>query len=182
MGHVTELIDDLPRGDHESAKALFSLVYHELRSIASDHMRRESPAHTLQPTALVNEAFLRITSNANVRFNDRRHFFCVASRAMQRILVDQARTRKRIKRGGGISRVPLTDTKYVTSDGDSDLLDLDEALNDLESHDSEQAELVRLHVFSGFTLQHCAEVLNTSKSTVERRWRFVRAWLVSRMS
>ena len=182
MGQVTELISNLPQGNRGSVSTLFSLVYNELHAIARNQMRSEPGGHTLQPTALVNEAFLKLVQSEQLEFRDRRHFLLVASRAMQRILVDQARARKRIKRGGNATRVPLSDSHRTTLEDDSKLLDLNQSLVELESRFPEQAELVRLHIFTGLTLERCAEVMSTSKSTVERRWRFARAWLLDQMN
>ena len=158
------------------------MVYNELRAIASSFLVKESVGHTLQPTALVNEAYLRIASSDATKFNNRQHFFRVASRAMQRILVDQARSKRRLKRGGEATRIPLSDSVLAADRLDTDLLDLDAALSILEVEYPVHAELVRLHVFSGFSLVECAEILEVSQSTIERRWRFARAWLLSRMS
>lgn len=182
MGQVTELIGTLPEGKNGSVSILFSMVYNELRAIARNQMRGESAGHTLQPTALVNEAFLKLTQSKQLEFQDRHHFFLVASRAMQRILVDQARARKRVKRGGNAARVPLSESHVSTNENDTNLLDLEQSLIELESHFPVPAELVRLHIFAGLTLEQCAQVMSTSKSTVERKWRFARAWLLNQMN
>lgn len=182
MGQVTELIADLPYGNGRSVSTLFSLVYNELRAIAHHQMRGESADHTLQPTALVNEAFLKLTQSKQLKFQDRHHFFLIASRAMQRILVDQARSRKRVKRGGNATRVPLSDSHLTTLENDANLIDLNQSLIELESKFPLPAELVRLHIFTGLTMEQCAQVMNTSKSTSERRWRFARAWLLNHLN
>lgn len=182
MGQITELIGTLPKEDGGTVATLFSLVYNELRTIARHQMRGESVGHTLQPTALVNEAFLKLKQTKQIEFKDRAHFLFVASRAMQRILVDQARSRKRLKRGGNANRVPLSDSHLSTFSNDAELLDLDQSLEDFETKFPDQANLVRLHIFAGLNLEQCAHTLNTSKSTVERRWRFARAWLLHQMN
>ncbi len=171
--------NDLFRGE---TKALFSALYVELHSIARKLMSGESAEQTLQATALVNEAFLKIFKGAEVDYQNPEHFVVLASRAMQRILVDRARAKKRLKRGGDFSRIPLCETYVVMPSSDTDLIDLDEALKELEVVDPSRANLVRLHIFTGLTLAECARTLNTSISTVERSWRFTRAWLLKRIT
>ncbi len=182
MDHITQLIREMSDGDTDAADAVYGLVYEQLRQIARRRMAFESSDHTLQPTALVNEAFLRLVKTNATSWRDRRHFFGVAAEAMRRILIDAARSKKRLKRGGKEkARKTLEEDSAIAAPIDTDLLDLDEAINELEDFAPERAELVRLHFFSGLTLQECAEVLEVSKSTAERSWRFSRAWLKNRI-
>jgi len=180
---ITQLIREMSNGDADAAEAVYDLVYDQLRLIARRRMAGESSDHTMQPTALVNEAYLRLVKSNKTIWRDRRHFFGVAAEAMRRILIDAARTKKRIKRGGKNKvRQPLNEYSAMTGPLDTDLLDLDDALKELEKEDPERAELVRLHFFSGLTIQECADLMEISKSTAERSWRFSRAWLKSRIS
>ncbi len=185
MGRVTELIRSINRGDDTSAE-LFSMVYEDLRRIARHKMSGESPGHTLQPTALVNETFLKLFRDNCVSWQDRLHFFRAASEAMRRILIDNARRKNRLKRGGKSRQVPLLETVASTArhpgDDGCDLIDLHEALLEFATVAPENAELVQLHVFSSLTIEECAGLLGVSKSTAERRWRFSRAWLKDRMA
>lgn len=182
MGQVTELLRSYESGDPDLTRRLFSIVYDELRAIARRKLRLESSGHLLQPTALVNEAFLRLVNTNEISWNNRVHFFRASARAMSRILIDEARKRAAAKRGGPNSKeVPLDEAEPVAQAIDERLIDLDEALKKLELVAPKRADLVRLHFFAGLTLRQCAELLGVSLSTVERNWRFSRAWLAKCM-
>ena len=172
---VTELLHSLPDRQNE----LYDLVYDHLKAIAQNRIAGEWNGE-LQATALVNEAYLKL-ARQNSSWRDRRHFYGVAAEAMRRILIDDARTRKREKRGGGMVQQPLSAVFLPGCDWDADLLELDDALTLLERSSPEHAELVRLKFFSGLTFPECAELLDVSLSTIERRWRFARAWLQTKM-
>jgi RNA polymerase sigma factor (TIGR02999 family) len=178
MGDVTRILADIERGDRQAAGQLLPLVYDELRKLAAARVAREAPGQSLQATALVHEAYLRLVgSDPDKPFADRSHFFAAAAEAMRRILVDRARNRKRLKRGGGRRRVRIDlDALLVEPRGD-DLLDLDEALTALAGEDPGAAELVKLRAFGGLTLGQAAAVLGISRRTSDRDWAYARAWL-----
>ena len=182
MGEVTRLMKAIQEGDPDATSALYELVYEELQRMARARMRTESPDHLLQPTALVNEVFLKLVHRDISGWEDRRHFYGVASEAMRRILIDAARTKNRKKRGGDHERRPLDENAPWTLPLDTDLIDLDQALTQLESLAPEKAEVVRMHFFAGLTFEQVATVLGLSKSTVERHWRFSRSWLRAKIS
>ncbi len=173
---VTDLLQSLP----ERQDDLYQLVYEHLKSLARNRLWGEK-GDCLQATSLVNEAYLRLMRHES-GWRDRRHFFGVAGEAMRRILVDAARHRNREKRGGKMTQQPLSGIGLSESEWDVDLLDLNDALTELERQSAEHAEIVRLHFFSGLTFQECADLLGVSLSSVERRWRFARAWLRSKIS
>lgn len=188
MGDVTEIILSLRDGDTEGngTERLFAVVYEQLRGMARKKLLGECPGNTWQPTALVNEAFLKLIRAEDIQWNDRLHFFRAAGQAMQRILIDKARQKKRLKRGGDFVRNALNDAFEHQDKRQEDcahdrLLDLDEALAELETHAPQRAELVRLYFFAGLTIAQCAELLGVSVSTVERQWRCTKAWLKHRM-
>ncbi|MFK7819530.1 MAG: ECF-type sigma factor [Planctomycetaceae bacterium] len=175
--------DDLTRLLHsgpERQDELYEVVYGHLKAIAKNRLLGENREKSLQTTALVNEAYLKLSSQRS-EWRDRRHFYGVAAEAMRRILVDAARTRGRAKRGGDAAQVALTGISLPEKEWETDLLELDEALTELQTVSEENAEIVRLRFFSGLTCEECSEVLDVSLSTVERRWRFARAWLKTRM-
>lgn len=174
---VTDLLQSLPERQDE----LYQLVYENLKSLARNRLWGEKSDNWLQATSLVNEAYLRLMRHES-GWRDRRHFFGVAGEAMRRILVDAARLRNREKRGGKMARQSLSEIEPAETEWDVDLLDLHDALTELEQQSAEHAEIVRLHFFSGLTFQECADLLGVSLSSVERRWRFARAWLRSRIS
>jgi RNA polymerase sigma factor (TIGR02999 family) len=154
------------------------LVYVELRRQASGYLRRERSNHTLQPTALINEAYLKLIDQRDVKWQNRAHFFAIAAQAMRRILVDYARERKREKRGGAAENLPLDDALTVISKEKSvDLVALDEALNKLAKFDERQAKVVELRYFSGLSIDETAEVLTVSNVTIRRDWNMAKAWL-----
>jgi len=160
------------------------LVYEELRAIATRYMRRERPNHTLQATALVHDAFLNLVDQTRVEWQDRAHFFAIASQAMRRILVDHARARAAARRGGGVRAVSLDETVVLGSEpplGPEDLLSLDAALSDLAVLDPRQARIIELRYFAGLTIEETAEAAGISPATVKREWALARAWLHRRL-
>ena len=178
MSEVTRILTDLQRGD-ASAEQLLALVYDELRRLAAQKMAREAPGHTLQPTALVHEAWMRLATPAQqAQFESRAHFFGAAAEAMRRILVDRAREKKALKRGGNLERVPIDLVEILSPMPDDELLALDVALDRLATVDSRAAEMVKLCFFVGMTQEEAASELGVSVSTAERIWSFARAWLL----
>ncbi|HEX6730118.1 MAG TPA: sigma-70 family RNA polymerase sigma factor [Pyrinomonadaceae bacterium] len=169
-------------GDQAALEELTPLVYAELHRLAHNYMSRERPDHTLQTTALVNEAFMRLVDWKNVRWQNRAHFFGVSAQLMRRILVDFARARGFQKRGGGAQKFELDEAALVCDDKDADLVALDEALDSLAKLDSRQARVVELRFFGGLSLEDAAEVLKVSKGTVRRDWSLARAWLHRELS
>jgi RNA polymerase sigma factor (TIGR02999 family) len=163
-------------GQSQDADALAPLVYQELRRIAAAYMRRERPGQTLQPTALVHEAYMRL-ANAGTPWTDKRHFVGIAARSMRQILVERARARGAQKRWAGLNRVSLSDSLAVAADPESMLPALDEALERLEKLDAEQARIVELRYFAGLSIEETADALGISPATMKRRWSLARAWL-----
>ena len=163
-------------GNSQDADALAPLVYNELRRLAAAYMRRERPGQTLQPTALVHEAYMRL-ANVGTPWTDKRHFVGVAARSMRQILVERARARGAQKRWAGLNRVSLSDSLAVAADPESMLPALDEALERLETIDAEQARIVELRYFAGLSIEETADVLGISPATMKRRWSLARAWL-----
>ncbi len=177
-GEDARIAEDRLSGDPRPARELLPLVYDELRRLAAQRLAREAPGQTLQATALVHEAYLRLVGgNPDRPWDGRGHFFAAAAEAMRRILVENARRRGRLKRGGNHTRVNLDDAEPATPETDDDLLALDEALGRLAEKDRVKAELVQLRVFAGLTLAEAAEVLGLSTSTADRYWAYSRAWL-----
>jgi len=164
-------------GDREVLAELVPLVFDELHALAARHMRREGPAHTFQTSALVNEAYLRLTEQKKVRWENRAHFLAIATRLMRRILVDHARAKRRDKRGGDRRPVELDEALVVGAEPATDLVALDEALEALEARDPRKARVVELRFIAGLDLEETAEVLNVSPNTVTRDWNLARAWL-----
>jgi RNA polymerase sigma factor (TIGR02999 family) len=160
----------------QDAEALAPLVYDELRRLAAAFMRRERPGQTLQPTALVHEAYMRL-ANAGTPWHDKRHFVGIAARSMRQILVERARARGAQKRWAGLNRVSLSDSLAVAADPETMLPALDEALTRLEQIDAEQARIVELRYFAGLTIEETADALGISPATLKRRWSLARAWL-----
>jgi RNA polymerase sigma-70 factor, ECF subfamily len=176
-GEVTELLAAWSAGDGAASARLLPIVYDELRSIARQVFRRERRDHTLQPTAVVHEAYLKLAGGAG-SFRDRAHFFAVASQAMRQVLVDHARARVTTKRGGGAIRMQLDDPSAPEGGASpADVLAIDEALSRLATHDPDQARLIELRFFGGLTVEETAEVLGVSAPTVKRSWRVARAFL-----
>ena len=174
---ITQLLEEASLGGEEAARKLMPMVYRELRQMAARHLRNESPGHTLQPTALVNEAFLKLVSQSRVSYQGRMHFFAMGSTLMRRILVDHARRKKRDKRGGGQMRVELIDNLPVENAYDDEILAVHEAIEKLEQLDPRQAQIVQLRFFGGMKMDEIAVELGVSKRTVEGEWTMVRAWL-----
>ena len=158
------------------------LVYDELRRMARRYMQQEKPGNTLQPTALVNEAFLRMVDVTGVRWQDRAHFFAIAAQIMRRILVDAARARGSGKRGGGVERVDLNESIDALPELDRRLVDLDEALESLARFDARKAKVVELRFFAGLSVKEIAEVVKISQESVKRDWKLARAWLMHELS
>jgi RNA polymerase sigma factor (TIGR02999 family) len=179
---VTALLQAIGSGEDEAARRrLMDILYQELRRLAGSFMRRERPGHTLQPTALVNEAYLRLIQG-DPRWENRSHFFGAAAQAMRRILVEHARRRDSLKRGGEAVRVTFEDLQVAADDPELDLLALDQALTALAEHDQRLARVVELRYFAGCSLDQVAELLNISKATVKRDWTYAKAWLYDQMS
>lgn len=177
MSDVTLILTQLAQGQHQKAEELLPLVYNELRRLAAWRLANEKPGQTLQATALVHEAYLRLVRNEEPQFNGRRHFFAAAAEAMRRILVENARRKKRLKRGGDLERVDADVVDIAAPMPDDELLALDEALNRLAGIDARAAEVVKLCFFLELTQEQAAEQLDLSISSVERSWSFARAWL-----
>jgi RNA polymerase sigma factor (TIGR02999 family) len=179
MNDVTRILSNLAHGDPHAAAQLLPLVYEELRRLAAQRLAGEAPGQTLQPTALVHEAYLKLVGPDPGRaWNDRAHFFAAAAEAMRRILIDQARQKRRQKRGGGRQRVPFVEAEAVAETPADDLLALDEALSQLASVDPTKAELVKLRYFAGLSEEEAAAALGLSRATASRYWTFARAWLI----
>lgn len=174
---ITRLLHDWSSGDEEALNVLMPLVHRELRLLARRHMRGERHGHTLQATALVSEAYLRLLELKQIQWEDREHFFAVAARLMRRILVDAARAKSAQKRGDGEQPVPLEDVQSARSDPENELLFVDEALQSLQAVDTRKAQVVELRVFMGLSIEEAADVLGVSAETVKRDWRLAKAWL-----
>jgi RNA polymerase sigma factor (TIGR02999 family) len=179
---VTQLLIAWNEGDQAALDRLIPIVYQELRRIAVRHMRRERSGHTLQTTALVNEAYLRLINARDVRWQNRAHFFAISAQLMRRILVDFARRRNQQKRGGAITKVTLDEGLAVSQQESPDIAALDEALGRLAALDQRQAKIVELRYFGGLTEEETAEVLKVSVRTVRRDWTLARAWLYRELS
>ncbi len=180
---VTRILEEIQQGDESAVRRLFPLVYEELRRMAAAYLGRERPGHTLQPTALVHDAFLKLVGREEGQFAGRGQFFAVAARAMRRILIDHARSRKAAKRGGGAARLSLDGALDAPApDRDLWLVALDEALERLAVVDPRQARVVELRFFGGLTIDETARVLEVSAATVERDWAMARAWLHREMT
>ena len=179
---VTRLLRDASSGNREAVGELLPQVYAELRSLASSYLLRERADHTLQPTALVHEAYMRLVGQRTIGWEDRAQFFGAAATVMRRILVDHARARKAQKRGGGRAKTPLDNAVAAFEERAFDLVALDDALELLASIDQRKIRIVELRFFGGLTVDETAQVVGASVRSVERHWRFTRAWLVSRLS
>jgi RNA polymerase sigma factor (TIGR02999 family) len=182
MADVTHLLNAIERGDPDAAGQLWPLVYEELRRLAGAQMAREKAGHTLDATALVHEAYVRLAADTDQGFANRRHFFAVAAQAMRHILVEHARGKGRRKRGGGRQREHPDLDAFAAGGPAEDLLTLHDALEQLAAHDPVKARLVELRFFAGLTLEQAAECLDVSLSTADRAWRYARAWLYTAMS
>lgn len=175
---VTQLLVDWSKGDQAALNKLMPLVYSELRRLAKNYLKRESPGHTLQPTALVNEAYLRLVDQKTARWQNRAQFYGVAAQLMRRILVDHARAKHAEKRGGANQqRLSITSAREVGATPDLDVLALNEALEELATLDPQQSRIVELKFFGGLSIEETAEVMDLGHATVERDWKMARAWL-----
>ncbi len=179
---VTQLLDDLSKGREEAAEQLLPLIYEQLRKLAQVRMNDERPGHTLQATALVHEAYMKLIGDQDPGWSHRGHFYVAAAQAMRQILIDHARGKGRVKRGAGAKRQPLTavDLAHVA---DLDLiLDLDDAIERLKESDPEAARIVHLRFYAGLSVEETADTLGVSRSTIKREWDFARDWLFDHMS
>ena len=174
---VTELLVRWRSGDENALQALMPLVYDEMRRLAHRYLRRERPGHTLQSTALVHEAFVRLTGNRPPQWEDRAHFFGIAAHLMRQILVEYARSRNAGKRGGAMVKLAIDYVDEPSARPDLDIVALDDALNDLARIDPQQSRVVELRFFSGLSIEDTAQVLGISESTVKRDWNTARVWL-----
>jgi RNA polymerase sigma factor (TIGR02999 family) len=183
MNEITQVLERIEKGEPSAAEALLPLVYEELRALAARKMALERPDQTLQPTALVHEAYLRLVDvEQRQRWDGRGHFFAAAAEAMRRILVERARRKKAIKHGGGRHRIDADTVALVALENDDDLVAIDEALDRLAALDPAKAELVKLRYFAGLTIEECAETLGISCATAKRYWAYSRAWLFEQVS
>jgi RNA polymerase sigma factor (TIGR02999 family) len=178
---VTRLLIELSHGNHAAIDALLPLIYDELRSLAANYLRRERPSHTLQPTALVHEAYLRLVDQTRVNWQNRAHFFGVAAQMMRRILVDHARAQGAGKRGADFQKLSLDENIDKAVERSHELVALDEALRELAEIDEQKSRIVELRYFGGLTVEETAEVLGVAPITVKRHWRMAKAWLSKRM-
>jgi RNA polymerase sigma factor (TIGR02999 family) len=174
---VTRILSAVRNGDDQAAKELLPLVYDELRQLAASKMAHENPGQTLQATALVHEAWLRLGGEENQAWNGRPHFFGAAAEAMRRILIDNARRKRALRHGGGQLRVDLQEMEIAVPVKDDDLLEVDAALERFTALDKQKAELVKLRYFTGLTIEEAAEILGVSTPTANRWWAYARAWL-----
>jgi RNA polymerase sigma factor (TIGR02999 family) len=182
MNDVTRILNGIERGDAKASDELLPLVYEELRLLAAQKLSHEPPGQTLQATALVHEAYIRLVGDQPHNWQGRAHFFAAAAEAMRRILVENARRKGRRKRGAGRRRVDLDGVSLAIETPSEDLLALDEAFTRLTEEDPEAAEVVKLSFFGGLTLEEAAEVLGVSRRTAHRYWAFARAWLYDEMT
>ena len=190
MTEVTRILSAIERGDPHAAEQLLPLVYDELRKLAAQRLAQEKPGQTLQATALVHEAYLRLVASGNPpqpaaparAWDSRGHFFAAAAEAMRRILVDKARRKRRLKRAGHLNRVDLDDVEITVEGPSDDIIALDDALTKLGQEHPEKAELVKLRYFAGLTVNEAAKVLGISTSTADRYWTYARAWLFRQLA
>lgn len=184
MSDVTRILTAIERGEPSAAEKLLPLVYDELRKLAAQRLAQEKPGQTLQATALVHEAYLRLvgTSTDDISWNSRAHFFGAAAEAMRRVLVEKARRKVRLKHGGEHARVDLESECLISSGPSLDLLALDEALTKLAKSDPAKVELVKLRFFAGLTMPEAAAALNISLATAERHWTFAKSWLYAELA
>jgi RNA polymerase sigma factor (TIGR02999 family) len=178
MSDVTQILSAIEAGDPHAAEQLLPLVYDKLRQLAAQKLAQEKPGQTLQATALVHEAYLRLVDVEKAqRWNSRGHFFAAAAEAMRRILVERVRSGRRVKRGGDMHRQELDEELLITDDRAEELLDVHDALDELERHDAQAAALVKLRFFAGFEHQEAAELLGLSRRAADRLWLLARTWL-----
>ncbi len=174
---VTQLLAEATAGDQGALDVLFERVYGELRALAGNYLQNEREGHTLQATALVHEAYLRIVGQQNIEWQNRAHFFSIAAKVMRNILVDSARAHRADKRGGGTPKISLEDAVSFATEHNVDLVALDEALNRLAEIDSQRSKIVELRYFGGFTIEETASILDLSVNTVSRKWETAKLWL-----
>ena len=177
MSDVTRLLEAIQHGDPKAAEELLPLVYEELRKLAAHKMSHEAAGHTLQPTALVHEAWLRLSGGEGARFENRAHFFGAAAEAMRRILIDRARRKKAQRHGGGQEHVDVHELEIAAPQPDDEMLAVNDALEKFAREEPLKAELVKLRYFAGLTIEETAQVLGLSPATAKRHWVFARAWL-----
>jgi RNA polymerase sigma factor (TIGR02999 family) len=182
MSDATLLLTAVEQGDPTAAEKLLELLYEELRRLATSKMAREAPGQTLQPTALVHEAWLRLVASKNPRFENRAHFFSAAAEAMRRILIDRARRKLTMRHGGAAERVDLEDQDLAAPAADEQLLAVNEVLNNLAKEHPVQAEVVKLRYFVGMTNEETAEALGVSVATVKNYWTFARTWIFNELN
>jgi len=181
-GDITALLRAAATGERRDLDALLVAVYDDVKQLAESHLRRERANHTLQPTALVHEAFLRLIDQRSTNWQDRAHFFSICARILRRIIVDHARNKGALKRGAGLNRVAIAEESRVAATDSLDLIALDEALDELQGIDGRQAKIVELRFFGGLTLQEIADTLSIGRRTVDREWSVAKAWLLFRLS
>lgn len=182
MSDITLMLDAISTGRRQASEELLPLVYEELRRLAAARMAREAAGHTLQPTALVHEAWMRLVGDGNQTWQNRAHFFGAAAEAMRRILIERARRKSRLKHGSGQSLLDLADFDLAEAMPDEKILLVDEALQQLKAEDPEKAQIVMLKFFAGLTNDQVSEILNVNERTVRRQWNFARAWLFDRIA
>ena len=181
MSDIIRIVNAIPNGDPRDTDELLPLVYQELRKLAAQKMAREQPGHTLQATALVHEAWLRLTGDENKSWDSRGHFFAAAAEAMRRILIERARAKSRLRRGGRVERVPLDHVTVASEDPHETVLAVHEALDRLAARDAFKAEVVKMRYFVGLSQEEIARALGVSEPTVRRHWAIARAWLYAEM-
>jgi RNA polymerase sigma factor (TIGR02999 family) len=181
MSDVTQILTAIEQGDRAAADKLLPLVYEELRKLAAHRMANEAAGQTLQPTALVHEAWMRLVGKENPQFQNRGHFFAAAAEAMRRILIDNARRKRALRHGGGQQRVDFVQAELALTNDDDQLLAVNEALDKLAVQNKVEAELVKLRYFVGMTLEEAAEVLGISARTADNYWAHARAWLFTEL-
>jgi RNA polymerase sigma factor (TIGR02999 family) len=179
---ISVILKDWSGGNRASADVLLTLVYDELRKIAGKYLRKERSGHTLQPTALVHEAYMKMIDISDINWQDRAHFFAVSANVMRHILVDHARAKLADKRGGDSERIALEDAISLSNEPNVDLLAVDEALNELAQFDEQQSRIVELRFFGGLTIEETAHVAGISPATVKREWAMAKAWLHRKLS
>jgi len=177
MSEVTRILQSIQSGDPKAADELLPLIYEDLRKLAAHRMANEPPGQTLQPTALVHEAWLRLTANEEVRWEGRAHFFGAAAEAMRRILIDNTRRKRALRHGGGQPRLDIDEIEIAAETKEEELLAVSDALEKFAALDKPKAELVKLRYFVGLTIEEAAEVLGISAATAKRWWTYARAWL-----
>ena len=179
---VTQLLIDWSRGDQAALEQLIPLIHAELRRLARYHMGRENPGHTLQTSALINEAYIRLVDQQNVPWQNRAHFLAVSAQVMRHILIDHARSHTAAKRGGGALKVPLDEAMALNDQRANELLALDDALNSLAAMDARKSQIIELRFFGGLSIEETAEAMKISRITVTREWRSAKAWLRREMN